>query len=226
MSGLEPLDTMTFTSDFVDEIVRNVMQELHIPTSSSNATAELTSAGAVVHSRVITEDLLAGMDPADRHIRITPGAVITPSGRDYIRRHGLTVQSTTAVGTAGASTAGRVWIVGEAASVTSAAQSAGWEVAQVAGNFDAANQAAQEGLDVRNVCCSSQPSIVACLLNRNTTRRSAVITESTCLTELCTEMNPDTVCLSPVGWSVTGLRRLLQRLSTAAQRPAAWKELT
>ncbi len=202
------------------------MHELRIPASSSNATAGLASAGAVVDSRVITEDLLAGLDPAERHIRITPGAVITPSGRDYIRRHGLTVQSSTTHAISGAVGSGRVWIVGEAASMTSAAQSAGWEAAQVTGNFDAANQVAQAGTDVRNVCCSSQPSIIACLLNRNTNRRSAVITESTCLTELCTEMNPDTVCLSPVGWSVTGLRRVLMRLSEAAQRPTAWRELT
>lgn len=201
------------------------MRELHIPASSSSTHAARSSAGAVVESRVITENLLSGLDPAHLNIQIPPGAVITPSGRDYIRRHGITVQSSTTTGSAGCHGPGRVWLVGEAASVTGAARSTGWDVLQVAGNFDAANQVAQAGMDVRNVCCSSQPSLIACLLNRNTHRRSAVITESTCITELCNEMNPDTVCLSPVGWSVTGLRRLLKRLSETPQRPAAWKEL-
>jgi len=218
---------MTFTSDFIDEIVRNVMQELRIPTpsSSSEDTSSSGSLTAVVESRVITEDLLAGLNPADRRIRIPQGAVITPSGRDYIRRHGISVQSSIAHGSAATGSTGRVWIVGEAASVTSAARSAGWDLGNATGNFDAANQVAQAGMAVRNVCCSAQPSVIACLLNRNTNRRSAVVTETTCVTELCGEMNPDTVCLSPVGWSFTGLRRLLNQLADSVQRPVAWKEL-
>ena len=200
------------------------MRELHIPASSSKAAVSSPSSTAVVDSRVITEELLEGLDSDSHSISIPAGAVITPSGRDYIRRHGMTVQSLRN-GAATAGTRGHVWIVGKAASVTSAAQSAGWAVSQASGNFDAAKQVAQSGSDVRHVCCSSQPSIIACLLNRKTNRRSAVVTESTCISELCNEMNPDTVCLSPVGWSVTGLRRLLNRLSETAQRPTAWREL-
>jgi hypothetical protein len=222
----EPFSTMTFTSDFIDEIVRNVMQELRIPTSpSSNDSRSLRSTAAVVESQVITENLLAELNPVDRYIRLQPGAVITPSGRDYIRRHAITVESSTAGETSTTESTGRVWIVGEAVSVASAARSVSWDVAQVTGDFDAANQVAQAGRDVRQVCCSRQPSVIACLLNRNTNRRSAVVTESTCIADLCGAMNPDTVCLSPVGWSFTGLRRLLSQLATTVQPPAAWKEL-
>lgn len=219
---------MTYTTEFIDEVVRNVMRELN--GSSSDATpaplAVATSAVAIPGS-VITEEILCEHQAAGGIVQLAAGAVITPSGRDYIRRHGITVTKGGADAPASTtSTSGQVIAVGRAPSLLTAASTAGWNVTPACGNFDAANQVAQSDASIRSVCCSGQPSVIACLLNRNTTRRVAVIDPSICLTELTQEMNPDTVCLSPTGWSFADLLKLLRHLNHhESGAPGNWKEL-
>lgn len=218
---------MTFSSEFIDEIVRNVMRELNLPSTSAPAAPAPPSSGSAVTltSDVITEDTLANHGVSGGSIVLPPGAVITPSGRDYLRRYQITVSSVPSTATS-AATGGLVLITGEAANMTAAAKSVGWDITGATGCFDAANQTAQRCSSQPTVCCSAQPSVIACLINRNCGRRAAVLTTDTCQTELFDEMNPDTICLSPTGWSFGQLMQLLKRLgSRSTGTPATWKEL-
>ena len=217
---------MTFSSEMIDDIVRNVMRELSLPSASVTAAPSSPAAETVTLSdRVITEDVLAANCTDGTAVILSPGAVLTPSGRDYIRRHQLTVSSQSPT-EADAGT-GLVIAAAHQPNIAAAAESAGWELLPASGCFDIANQAAQRSAGRHTVCCSPQPSVTACLLNRNTSRRAAVISSDTCLSELIDHMNPDTVCLSPSAWSFGQLLRLLRRLGTRSPAvPAVWEELT
>ncbi|MCH2202297.1 MAG: hypothetical protein MK102_10025 [Fuerstiella sp.] len=215
---------MTFNSQLVDEVVRNVMRELSLPQTSSSESTPLTVGQTELAQHVITEHVLAGHVPDGGTISIPVGAVITPSGRDYIQRHRLHVSKTSPA--SATSTVGVVIVVGELYSVSASAASAGWSVVPASCNFDAANQIAQREANGPVVCCSSKPSVIACLVNRNSRRRAAVVNSQTCLADLLSEMNPDTVCLSACGWSFAELSRVLKDLSSRGETvPAAWKEL-
>ncbi len=217
---------MTFSSKFIDEIVQNVMRELNLPqTPAAAAPASPASAAPASHltDRVITEDVLASHAAAGSTVVVAPGAVITPSGRDYIRRHSLLIST---AASASPSDTGLILTVGDSAGVAAAAKSAGWQIENVCSNHEAARQMKGRGADCRTVCCTAQPSVVACLINRCSDRRVAVLTSDTCVTELLAEMNPDTVCLSASGWSFGRLTRLLRQLSShEVAAPTSWKEL-
>lgn len=218
---------MIFSNELIDEVVRNVMRELQLlPTPAAASSTVISSTSSVeLSQRVITEDVLAGQIAPGATVVVPTGAVLTPSGRDYIRRHRIVISSVPSVAVSG-SFGGLVLVVGGMKSMSSAAKSAGWAIDSAAGNFDAANLIAQKDTEQRTVCCSDQPSVIACLVNRNTQRRAAVVTSETCLSGLLNDMNPDTVCLSVKGWSFMELLRMLKKLSgNGGALPAGWKEL-
>jgi hypothetical protein len=218
---------MIFSNELIDEVVRNVMRELKLsPTPATTSSTVIHAASSVeLSQRVITEDVLAGQIAPGATVVVPTGAVLTPSGRDYIRRHRIVISSVSSV-TANGSSSGLVLVVGDMKSISSAAKSAGWAIDSAAGNFDAANLVAQKTADQRTVCCSDQPSVIACMVNRNTQRRAAVVNSETCLPGLLNDMNPDTVCLSVKGWSFMELLRMLKKLSgNGGALPAGWKEL-
>ena len=218
---------MTFSNELIDEVVRNVMRELQLSptTAAASSTVGSSTSSVELSQRVITEDVLAEQIAPGATVVVPTDAVLTPSGRDYIRRHRIVISSVPSVAVSG-SFGGLVLVVGDMKSMSSAAKSAGWAIDSAAGNFDAANLIAQKDAEQRTVCCSNQPSVIACLVNRNTQRRAAVVTSETCLSGLLNDMNPDTVCLSVKGWSFIELRRMLKKLSgNGGALPAGWKEL-
>jgi len=218
---------MTFSNELIDEVVRNVMRELQLSptTAAASSTVSSSTSSVELSQTVITEDVLAGQIAPGTTVVVPTGAVLTPSGRDYIRQHRIVISSLPSAAVS-SSFGGLVLVVGDMKSMSSAAKSAGWAVDSAAGNFDAANSVAQKDAGQRMVCCSDQPSVIACLVNRNTQRRAAVVTSETCLSGLLNDMNPDTVCLSVKGWSFMELLRMLKKLSgNAGALPAGWKEL-
>jgi hypothetical protein len=218
---------MTFSNELIDEVVRNVMRELQLSptTAAASSTVGSSTSSVELSQRVITEDVLAEQIAPGATVVVPTDAVLTPSGRDYIRRHSIVISSVPSVAVSG-SLGGLVLVVGDMKSMSSAAKSAGWAIDSAAGNFDAANLVAQKDAEQRMVCCSDQPSVIACLVNRNTQRRAAVVTSETCLSGLLNDMNPDTVCLSVKGWSFIELLRMLKKLSgNGGALPAGWKEL-
>ena len=240
---------MALTSDKLEEIVRQVLQELRagqvarpaaavapaaatssVPVSAARvgaAPAVLTSADVVaISDRAVTESVLANAGAAGRTVSLVRGAVLTPSARDYIRRHNVRLSTavTATASVSAAAFAGAVVIVGRESTVRMAAAAVGWPVREVADNFSAA-RAAQELLPVKRVLCvCPSPAIAACVLNRDSAIRAAVLERAVGMERLLEQMQPQAVCLQSEGWGYPELSRLLGLMQRPLQQPAGWSE--
>jgi hypothetical protein len=227
---------MTIDADYIDQIVQNVMREMKsrvtvpavasAPMATSQtkpATATEAPTSLTIAAKVVSEDILVAARAAGRTIVLQAGAIITPSGKDYIRKNGVTVAGSALNKPATVST-GSFIVVGNNATCQSAASTAGWKTAAVSNEHDAALAASQTLKNGITVTCGGEPSVVACLLNRNPDVRAAVITKATNLITLTTVMSPQVVCLDSSGWSFGDVLKLLRSLS-AANRPQGWKEI-
>jgi hypothetical protein len=183
-----------------------------------------TITALTIAAKVVSEDILMAARAAGRTIVLQSGAIITPSGKDYIRKNGVTVAGSALNKPATVST-GSFIVVGNNTTCQSAASTAGWKTSAVSNEHDAALAASQSLKNGITVTCGGEPSVVACLLNRNPDVRAAVITKATNLITLTTVMSPQVVCLDSIGWSFGDILKLLRSLS-AANRPQGWKEIT
>ena len=227
---------MTIDAAYIDQIVQNVMREMKsrvtvpaavsAPVTTSHAkpvTATEPSTALTIAAKVVSEDILVAARAAGKTIVLQAGAIITPSGKDYIRKNGVTVTGSALNKPATVST-GSFIVVGNNATCQSAASATGWKTLAVSNELDAALAASQTLKNGITVTCGGEPSIVACLLNRNADVRAAVITKATNLLMLTTVMSPQVVCLDSSGWSFGDILKLLRSLS-AANRPQGWKEI-
>ena len=223
---------MTISTEFIDQIVHNVMREMQ-SRKTSNAPAALTEPIVSktrtdqtirISSRVLSENVLVTANAAGRAISLQPGTVITPSGRDYIRKNGVRLTSDVS-GSGAASLSGTFVAIGTH-TTTSAASAAGWKALTASTEFDAATLASQHAATGIVACCGGEPSIVACILNRNPAVRAAVITRATNLVTLITVMSPQIVCLDSAGWTFGDILRLLRSLAVPPNTPAHWKEIS
>ena len=227
---------MTIDAAYIDQIVQNVMREMKsrvtvpaavsAPVTTSHAkpvTATEPSTALTIAAKVVSEDILVAARAAGKTIVLQAGAIITPSGKDYIRKNGVTVTGSALNKPATVST-GSFIVVGNNATCQSAASATGWKILAVSNELDAALAASQTLKNGITVTCGGEPSIVACLLNRNADVRAAVITKATNLLVLTTVMSPQVVCLDSSGWSFGDILKLLRSLS-AANRPQGWKEI-
>ena len=221
--------TMTISAEYIDQIVQNVMREMQtrvpMATVSAPVVTRQNSAPETLQigSRVISENVLITANAAGRAITLAAGAVITPSGRDYIRKNGVRLSSNVA-GNSGTSHGGTFIVIGDNSN-SSAASAAGWKTLNANTEFDAAIMASKVFTTGMVTSFGGEPSIVACVLNRNPAVRAAVITRSTNLAALTSLMNPQVVCLDSTAWSFAELLRLLRGLSMSAAIPKHWKEL-
>ncbi len=224
--------SMTISAEFIDQIVHNVMREMQTRTTSNAPAALLepvTNKAAAdrtisISSRVLSEKVLITANAAGRAISLQPGTVITPSGRDYIRKND--VRLTSDVSGTGSATRSGVFIAIGTHATTSAASAAGWKALTATTEFDGANLASQHAATGMVACCGGEPSVVACILNRNPAIRAAVITRATNLVTLATMMSPQVVCLDSSGWSFGDILRLLRSLAAPPLTPAHWKEIS
>ena len=223
---------MTISAEFIDRIVYSVMREMQIP-ATSNAPVALrdavvetspTDRTISINNRVVSENVLKIANAAGRTVLLQPGTVITPSGRDFIRKNGVRLTSV-AGGTGNVATGGTFIAVGDAAT-SSAATAAGWKTL-TAPSENAAAVLALETLTTGIVASfGGEPSVVACLLNRNPAVRAAVVTRTTDFSKLTSVMNPQVICLDSMGWSFAELLRLLRGISMSSMVPKRWQELT
>ena len=225
---------MTYTESQIEAIVQSVLRELSsrgVAVAGASGCASVadvkptTAAGVEIglNDRVITEELLTAHVAAGKVI-VRPDAVITPSGHDFIRRSGIAVTRGSANSAKAA--AGTVFAIGDCASVTAAAASVGWITKKAGCEFDAAEKSTPLVGMQPVVCCGGEASITACLLNRNTNTRAAVVNPTTDPARLIKKMNPQAICLNSAGWSFVDVTRLLRTLSDVSKAaPDKWKEL-
>jgi len=224
---------MTIDATYIDQIVQNVMREMNsraavaaasVQVANANGATTSESAPLQIAARVVSEDILVAAKAAGRSISLQAGAIVTPSGRDFIRKHNVTISGTSAAKPSVATT-GSFIAVGTLPTCQSAASAAGWKVMAAGSEFEAAEVARKALRSGLVVSCGGEPSVVACLLNRTPEVRAAVISKATNLLTLTTVMSPHVVCLDASGWSFGEILKLLRSLSVVSHAPVTWKEL-
>lgn len=226
---------MKLTAEHVEEIVRSVLRELQpapaaVPASPAVAAAAsksvvVTDGVITVNSLVVSEAVLSAAGVAGGTVSLLRGAVLTPSGRDYLRRHAVRVASQLS-GAAAKVSSGLVIQSQRSAVVESAAGTAGWAIETVSGEDAAIGRVLQLQGVQPVVCVSADPAVVACLLNRRADVRAAAVTGASDLQRLAERLRPTVLCLDGAGWSWTQLLRLLRMLSSAVRSaPVGWREL-
>lgn len=211
---------MNFSSEQVDQITKHVLRELMSRglvanrTNAPEAGMPATDVGLI--TGVVTHDALQ-LANATGTIRLATDAIVTPSGHEYIRKHGLHVQrATEATSVTSSSVIGQiVWSV-PAAAFTAASRRLNWKDTEV-GDDASAIEGVQSDFQ-RHVCCVEYPSLVACELNRNPKMRAAVVTTQTNIDGLMAAMKPNVICLNPSGWPFQMARRILLALSDCESR--------
>ena len=221
---------MHINSETIDQIVRNVMRDMQPRTTSTSLAAPVRipapdSSEAIVQidSKVITEEVLNAARAAGRIIAINPDAVVTPSARDYIRRNA--VQLTSRMVGSVTATSGLLIGIGASSLAFSAAAAADWKTLAVSTEREAAAITAQHITTGLVTCIGGEPSVVACLLNRNQAVRAAVVTRVTNLVTLAALMNPQVVCLEASGWSFGELLKVFRSLAATRTAPVDWQEM-
>jgi len=225
---------MKLTAEHVEEIVRSVLRELQPAPAAVSALPAVTAAAAAgvaaggvtaVHGLVISEAVLSAAGVAGGTVSLQRGAVLTPSGRDYLRRHGVRVASQLP-GVAARVSGGLVIQCLRSAVVESAAGAAGWGVETVSSEDAAISRVLQLHGEQPLVCVSSDPAVVVCLLNRRVDVRAAAVSGASDLQRLTERLRPTVVCLDGAGWSWTQLLRMLRMQSSVVRSaPAGWREV-
>lgn len=250
---------MALSADRVEEIVRQVLQELQAGRTARSASA-VSSAVAVarpapavpvisaaaatsvsapavgdgvlrIADRAVTEAVLQAAGAAGRTVSLVRGAVLTPSGRDFVRRHNVRLASfvagmstAAAAGPAVTATPGIMIVCGRESTARSAATALNWTLREAADEFTAARAALEVLPGRRVVCVGCEPAIAACVLNRNGAVRAAVLERAQGMERLLERMQPHAVCLQSSGWSLLQLTKLLERLQRPIQQPSGWVE--
>lgn len=233
---------MSFSIEQIESIVQSVISELAthgvdvrahgkplraaVPTcddtpQGQSAPAEIGDV-LVVTGKVITEESLAGAGAAGRPVQLQKGAIVTPSGHDFIRRNSVTLAGT--VSQAATVIATGLVISQNCHAAVSAAETANWGV-ETAGCPRIAARIARQSRNQRIICCVDVPSVTACLLNRQSDTRAAVLESPDSAQRLLDAMNPDVLCLTSTQWSFTGLLRLMRQVSQRSLAPPTdWEE--
>lgn len=228
---------LNFTRQQVESITQQVLHELRNsgvavhaqPPRAAQSQTAAASTGMVqkassieVHGLIITEDTLIAAKAEGRTIRISSGAVITPSARDYISQHEINLSNSRFAKPAALK--GVAIVSASSTTLQAALRSAQWPVVTSTTDFHAATEVATNENTIM-LCSVQQPSVAACLLNRNQRFRAAVVNPTDHLSALQTAMAANVICLNPKGWSIAGLMSLLQELSVGRNQPALWKEI-
>jgi hypothetical protein len=220
---------MQADAPLIEEIISRVLKALGTTSGDSlRATPASDNAGqpgrkeASIAAQIVTWDVLDRLAETVREIRVAPKAIFTPSGRDYIRQHSLTVIRETAMAAKGERPRWQVIVCKATTQVTAALdglRSAGLEFERclLGEPREAAGHAT-------NVLCraeaagvivfSDQPELVACLANRNERVRGTALGQRQALDRIRKSLRPNLLAVDPSSQSQFELRQLVQSIIT------------
>ncbi len=196
---------MNLDSATLERIVGDVLKELSAPTSSAPANAVEANDGPELKivETVITAGLLEEKAAGRRAIGISNRAVLTPSARDYIRDHQITVRRTAATTTRATKRTSEKFII--LTNHESLKDLAGEVPQELAGSTnEAANQAISaicRGEADRITIFTDKPHAAACQANRNDAVKAAVATDANQVREVLTQLQTNVWCINPAALS-------------------------
>jgi len=217
---------MNFTAEHVELIVQRVLE--HLGTSGSRAPSETKSTGSSVPATtpknvqisepVVTQAVLAEASHGAKQIRIGPAAILTPSARDFVRKHGIEVIRETL--SHSAATGLRWQVIATASTPDVIAAVEGLKGRGISTDFrlvglpaEAASQAISavcRGEAVKVVVFTTQPELVACLANRNEQLRAAAIADVAASERVQRTLNPNLLAIDSSAKGVHELKALLK----------------
>ena len=217
---------MNLDSRTIDDIVTGVLQQLGaartVVTAPTPAPANAAAAGAngsvVLQDAVITEDVLQTRAGNAGRVQIAKTAVITPSGRDWLRRRSVTVERVSA--SAGKKQIGWRLVVVDGTSavdkLNEEAERSGWETRRI-GDIEEAVvwsvSALSDGSVGGVVVLTNQAARAACRANRNAKVRAAVADSASAVKTIQAELGANLLAVAPGDRSYFELRNLLKMIA-------------
>ena len=196
---------------------------------SGSETAQPAAAGLELTESVITEDLLIEKAAGKGPIRIDSGAVITPSGRDWLRKHGVAWKRSDRKPKGSRTTAWRLIVATPSDAVGKLNDELtrwGWTVDCVGSAEEAAvcGVTSLSGESTGVVVLTSEPERVACRANRHQHVRAASVAAVADVTRVRQQLGANFVTLCPGERGFFELRNMLKTLAAGGppQVPENW----
>lgn len=170
---------------------------------------------------VITGSLLEGRVGVSRSVRFAPQAVLTPTARDFLRIKQIEWSREAGNMIAPASANWQAIVSKSLPPVLSAIEALktsgeGWDLRLSGTSIEAACQAvsAISRAEAAGIAVFAEdPDVVACLANRNSRVRAAVVHNTEALSSLRRILGPNVLAISPANKSFFELRNLLKTWS-------------
>ena len=223
---------MNANSDLVERIVQSVLEHLQsaapAPRAEPTPTPTATPSALTLSETVITGELLAEQAKGAKSLIVGRRAVITPSARDYLRKHNITWSRGDATAKAATSAPRwRVYVSTATANIDTAIEHANRQGVALTREWsgttaEAVKQtiASLTRAEIAGaVILTAEPARAACAANRHSKIRAAELNNTAQLASLQEQLGPNVYCIDPRGRSPFELRNLLQH--AAAQAPSA-----
>jgi ribose 5-phosphate isomerase RpiB len=209
---------MNIGSRTIDDIVAGVLQQLGTATvvraepESGNAT--------LLDATVVSEDVLRGQAAGAGCLLLRADAIITPSGRDWLRQQNIAWERSPNDRTTAQRTSDWRLILIEhsdvAEQLAEAATSLKWQTDRV-GDADAATKLAVSLLNQFEsggaIVVSEQPERVACQANRNPNIRAAVVSSAEDAKRVRQQLGANLIAIPASRRSYFELRNILKTIS-------------
>ncbi len=227
---------MTVDSNLVDRIVAKVLAALQADGPASPASAPSVAAAAEAPApsgsqrengvvrlteSVVTASVLEERASGAKRVVVARTAVLTPSAWDFVRARGISLCRDDG-GLAGSSSNRARWLVVQVGSLPEAQRAArdaltdfadGAELTSVDCVNRAAEQAAQAVAAARRVVVlAREAERVACLANRNSSVRAAVVWQAARIPTVRQSLDPNVWVVDPSGRTYFELKNLLKKL--------------
>lgn len=229
---------MNFDSQTIDDIVKRVLAAL--PATASNAdprienqlnpnlTTPTAPATNSIDSTVITEEVLKEHAANDSQLHILPNAIITPSGKDYLRSNNIQLMRTSRANSATIvdnNSSQQEWLalthsptdvlktlLGNLNRDTGAI----WRQ-ELVDNQEVLTpriiSAICRGETSKVVAFTEQPYAVACSVNRNDRLRAAAINDMNQMHDAISQLQPNVLCIAAERKTYIELRNVVRHFT-------------
>jgi hypothetical protein len=227
---------MNIDAQVIDDIVAGVLSQLRMTTTVVRAKddhpkIDLVTKDATVKldEIVITEDLLSEKAVGVESLSIKREAIITPSGRDWLRKHDVSWKRVNKTTDSNQKSAWRLIVATPSDAIEKLNEEVnrwGWIVDCVNGAEEAAvcgvTSLSEETQGV--VILTSEPERVVCRANRHSHIRAASVSEVSDVTRVQQQLGANLVALSPGNRGFFELRNMMKTLSAGGppKAPENW----
>lgn len=213
---------MNIDANTIDEIVKRVMASLPTPVNGSRSQTPTNSDAPknsvhIIEDRVITEELLKSQIGTSTTIQLPTGAIITPSGRDYILANKITVASAITTNNQSLQTTPG-WLaltLTETEALNTALNRSNIQRTKISDKNELIVESISSicrGVANGVLAFTCEPYFVACESNRNQNIRAVVVEQSSHWPDIKNQLSPNVVCVNPLKRTFIETRNLIRQI--------------